>query len=238
MPYAPDYSDYLKFKKLKNQISVDREVDPMKFRLAPTYSFYHPDGMIKTLPVNIFQPGRLYPPTPPVQTVGFTNFWNYAMYKTSYGAATPIITDPATWGTLDNTLLTELMTSSDTTTPCGYGVDGTIIPRKVNAKWNYIALHITGFFTAPSTGSYVFTASSDDGLQFKVNNTLIINKPGFSSSGSGDSSAISLVSGTKYPIEALWTNGTGGSNCCFTQVKINGSSIMPGISFNSLCSPA
>jgi hypothetical protein len=169
-------------------------------------------------------------------TPGFTNFWNYEMYKRDPSDPTePTIDDPTTWGTRNDTMLVELMTTGSGT-PCSYGTDGTIIPRKVDPKWDFIVLHVTGFFTAPSTGTYIFTVASDDGVQFRIGSTLIIDDPGFDTFN-GNSDPIILTSGTKYPIDLLWANGAGGLNCCFTQFSVNGIDQMPGVSFNDQCSP-
>lgn len=236
MPYqTPSASQFIQIKRLQSTQTANVNTDPLKFRVPNRFDGYH-QGIETKFGGNALLSNKFIQPSAPVP--GFTNFWNYEMYKTVSGAPTPVITDPATWGTRNDSLLTELMTSSDATSPCGYGVDGTIIPRKVNQKWDYSVLHVTGFFTAPSSGEYVFETSSDDGMQFKINDTLIINKPGFSSSGGGQSTGITLVENTKYPIELLWTNGTGGSHCCFTHLYVDEVDLMPETLFNSLCSPS
>lgn len=167
----------------------------------------------------------------------YVSFLNFTMYKDGGNhLQTPIISDPTTWGTKNSTLLVELMTSSDSGT-CQYGTDGTIIPRKVNAKWDYINLYVAGFYTAPLTGSYSFKIVSDDGVSMILNGVSIVSDPGYGVAGVRNTARITLTAGTKYPLEILWSNGTGGSNMCITEINVGGINIQASYPFNSACSP-
>jgi hypothetical protein len=172
------------------------------------------------------------------------SYLNYAMYNAkSDHVATPDIDDPGTWGIYDDTLLMALLTSDvddDMGSSCRRSNPGTIIPRKVDGtyNWDYYNLYVTGFYTAPMSGSYVFFIESDDGITIKLNGTTIISHPGYSAGG-GSTSAISLVGGTKYPLEMLWTNGNGGINLCITMITVDGSTeIQDTYPFTHSCSPA
>jgi hypothetical protein len=154
------------------------------------------------------------------------SYLNYAMYvDTGNHLQDPDIADPGTWGVYDVTLLLELLTSDvgdDNGTPCTRSNPNTIIPRKVDDKWNYINLYVTGFYTAPVSGSYTFTFQSDDGITMVLDGSTLIEHKGYSASG-GQTDPISLTSGVKYPLEMLWTNGNGGLNLCITLIEVDGS---------------
>lgn len=171
------------------------------------------------------------------------SYLNYEMYDAKLDhVAEPVIGNTGTWGTRDDTLLMTLLTSDaddDGNSACTRSNPGTIIPRKVNGvyDWDYFNLHVTGFYTAPVTGSYVFTVQSDDGVTIKLNGTAIMTNPGYSASG-GNTSAISLTAGTKYPLEILWSNGSGGINLCITTITVGSTEIQTTYPFVRSCSPA
>jgi hypothetical protein len=64
MPFAPDYSDFLRMKKIQKTFEIDRQVDSTKFRATQPYGGYTPTYRIGYLPPNLFLPGRLYLPAP------------------------------------------------------------------------------------------------------------------------------------------------------------------------------
>lgn len=64
MPFSPDYSDYLRMKRIQKTIDVDSSLDPLKARSTYAYGAYNPNYQIGYLPPNLFLPGRLYPPAP------------------------------------------------------------------------------------------------------------------------------------------------------------------------------
>jgi len=171
----------------------------------------------------------------------YVSFLNFTMYKDSGNhLQTPIISDPTTWGTKNSTLLNELMTTSDTGS-CAYGTDGTIVPRKVNTKWNYINLYVSGFYTAPLTSTtadgYIFKIISDDGVTMKLNGVTVLSEPGYGNSGEYTTDPIYLTAGTKYPLEILWSNGTGGLNMCITEINVDTTNVQSFFPFNDYCSP-
>ena len=52
MPFAPDYSDFLRMKKIQKTFEIDRQVDSRKFRASQPYSEYRPVYKIGFLPKN------------------------------------------------------------------------------------------------------------------------------------------------------------------------------------------
>jgi hypothetical protein len=69
MPYSPDYSDYLKFKRQQSALTTDRQIAERKKRSVVPFSSYNPNYRILSYPPNIFTPSRLIPqenPNPPV----------------------------------------------------------------------------------------------------------------------------------------------------------------------------
>ena len=66
MPFAPDYSDFLRMKRIQKTIDVDSRIDARKTRSTYAFGAYNPTYKIGYLPPNLFLPGRLYPsPAPP-----------------------------------------------------------------------------------------------------------------------------------------------------------------------------
>ena len=169
------------------------------------------------------------------------SYLNYGMYnaKLDHGA-TPVIADPGTWGIYDDTLLLELLTSDigdDNGSPCTRSNPNTIVPRKVDDKWDYFNLYITGYYTAPVSGSYTFTFESDDGITMVLDGNTLIENTGYSIGG-GTTSSIVLTAGVKYPLQMLWTNGTGGLNLCVTLIEVDGTTqIQDTYPFTLSCSP-
>lgn len=171
----------------------------------------------------------------------YTSFLNYTMYDGSATPGTdPILSDPATWGVPDSSRILSLLTSDagdDMGGDCRRTNPATIIPRKVDSLYDYCSLHMTGFYTAPVSGEYSFLVQSDDGITIKLNNTLIMDRSGYGNSG-GSTSPITLVGGTKYPLEMLWSNGSGGLNLCVTQILVDSSDVSGTYPFTASCSPA
>ncbi len=85
-----------------------------------------------------------------------------------------------------------------------------------------IALYFTGYFKAPETGTYVFSETSDDGFQWNLNGTRIIDIPGSGRSGSATTGGIALVANRYYPTSGLWSQGGGPGNLTFTAISIGG----------------
>lgn len=169
------------------------------------------------------------------------SYLNYAMYvDTGDRLQDPDIADPGTWGVYNDILLLELLTSDlgdDGASPCTRSNPNTIIPRKVDNKWDYINLYITGYYTAPVSGSYTFTFQSDDGITMILDGNTLIENTGYSAGG-GTTSSIVMTAGTKYPLQMLWTNGTGGLNLCVTLIELDGiTQIQDTYPFTLSCSP-
>ena len=170
-------------------------------------------------------PEITFPPSP-------YRSWTFEMYdaKLDHGSV-PIITNPATWGTRNDTLLTPLLLTGDNPT-----ADGAVVPFKEDQpEYNYVSLHITGSYIAPANGSYVFTVVSDDGVTIKLGGVTIMSHPTYTAAGTYTSTPITLTKGTKYPIEILWSNGTGGLELTFTDTLVNGTTHYP---FNPQCDSA
>lgn len=66
MPYSPDYSDYVKFKRQQTALAVNRQIDQNKKKLALPFSSYDPAYSILSYPPNIFTPSRLIPQPSPL----------------------------------------------------------------------------------------------------------------------------------------------------------------------------
>ena len=176
------------------------------------------------------------PPLPPFPAGDYVSFLNFTMFVDSGNhLQTPIISDPTTWGTKDSTLLEELITTG---TACLLA-NGTLVPYKVDSKWDYINLYVAGFYTAPLSGSYRFTISSDDGVSIKLNEVIILSQPGYGNPYSESTDAITLTAGRKYPLEILWSNGAGALRLCITATVVNdnGTNIQITYPFNDSCSP-
>jgi chitodextrinase len=101
----------------------------------------------------------------------------------------------------------------------GYIAQFRLDPRTANDGFAFI---YEGYINIPTTGSYTFFSSSDDGSQIFVNNVLVVNHDGTHGCTEKASSAISLSAGT-YPIKVLQFEDGGGE--CLT-VRWQG----PGIS--------
>jgi hypothetical protein len=184
-------------------------------------------------------------PLAPVSGSGgdFVSFLNYTLYDSKLLDPRPevVFEDPATWGTQDNTLLVPLLASNvddDNAGDCRLENPNTIIPRKLTGtyNWDFINLHITGFYTAPVSGSYVFDIDSDDGIVMILNNVTIVDDPGYGG-GSNTSDPIVLVGGTKYPLEILWSNAEGGINLCITGILVDSVDVKDTYPFSASCSP-
>ena len=67
-----------------------------------------------------------------------------------------------------------------------------------------VVLHVTGFITAPTSGRYVFSNSSDDGFVLQINSrTVISDWVDQSATMFNGSGSVSLVARKKYRIE-IW----------------------------------
>lgn len=114
----------------------------------------------------------------------------------------------STWGTRDDTVLSSILSAT-----ANY---------LFSTSTTNVAVYFTGYFKAPETGTYTFTDVSDDGLQWILNGTRLVNKPGSQTSGSATTSEIALVANRYYATSGLWSQGGGPGNLYFTALTIGG----------------
>jgi chitodextrinase len=111
---------------------------------------------------------------------------------------------PANLSTVDQ------ITTSGTLIKTGYIAQFKLDPRTQNDGFAFI---YEGFINIPTTGSYTFYTSSDDGSRLYVNNALVVNNDGTHGCSEKASSVISLSAGT-YPVKAMMFEDGGGE--CLT----------------------
>lgn len=214
---VPDASDYLRMKKLQIQLDVDKNVDARKFRNQNALQSYSPFGRILAYPPNTLLPGRLVTqPTPPAPPPSYIPGLIYEGYSNQMG--TEYIDFPSSWKTRDDTKVGLLNIPGET--------DGEIIPYDdytLDSRYTNIGVHGTGYYLAPVTGSYTFDLTSDDGLQLKIGNTLLVDAGGISNAGEHSTEAITLTAGTYYPFEFYWQNGTGSVQLRLIGIYVDGS---------------
>lgn len=159
-------------------------------------------------------------PTPVSSSVTFTLAvgdstadLTYARYDGgAASSSTPNFENPAGWGTSNPNYAALL---SGTANELFYAEN---TPSEQN-----VAMYFDGFYKAPVSGSYVFTYSSDDGIELYLNGTEIINAPGATAVHTGNSTAITLVANRYYSFRGLWTNGTNTGNLVLNPVTVGGS---------------
>lgn len=130
----------------------------------------------------------------------------------------PTIDDPVgpnAWGTRNDSFLTNILS------PAANVIFDTeaVAPTELN-----VAIYFTGYFKAPETGTYVFSEISDDGFQWNLNGTRLIDIPGSGRSGSATTGGIALVANRYYATSGLWSQGGGPGNLYFTALNIGGAS--------------
>jgi large repetitive protein len=81
-----------------------------------------------------------------------------------------------------------------------------LTPRTQNDNFGFV---FTGFLQIPTTGTYRFYTSSDDGSKLWVNNNLVVNNDGLHGPTEVQSAQISLTAGF-YPIRAEFFEAGGG----------------------------
>ena len=102
-----------------------------------------------------------------------------------------------------------------------------------NNAWNYYTVQWVGYFFAPTTGTYTFFLSSDDGSfmwigdtatsGFTTSNALIKNGGIKNNIMVEVSNTISLTVNTYYPIRIQFSENMGNDNCIFSYVVPGGS---------------
>ncbi len=88
--------------------------------------------------------------------------------------------------------------------------------------WDRFIVRWTGYINVPTTGTYTFGATADDGVILRVNNTEIIS--GWYDSGGAlrTATSITLTAGTPVPIEIWYYENGGGQAISFYYLN-NGS---------------
>lgn len=81
--------------------------------------------------------------------------------------------------------------------------------------WDRFIVHWYGYINVPTTGTYTFGASADDGVIVKIDNTTVIN--GWYDSGGAlrTGTPITLTAGTPVPIEIWYYENGGGQAITF-----------------------
>ena len=89
--------------------------------------------------------------------------------------------------------------------------------------WDRFIVHWYGYINVPTTGTYTFGATADDGVIVKVNNTQIIS--GWYDSGGALRTAtpITLTAGTAVPIEIWYYENGGGQAISFYYLNTSNS---------------
>lgn len=97
-----------------------------------------------------------------------------------------------------------------------YSFAGQQVPPTPSDGQGFVPLYMrwTGYFMAPSTGTYTIGVNSDDGANLYVNGVQLINDlPNGHTAGAdltySHSGTIALTAGTLYPIIVEWQNGNG-----------------------------
>jgi hypothetical protein len=103
------------------------------------------------------------------------------------------------------------------------------------AAYEYVSFRMTGYFRAPLDGEYEFEFESDDGLQVKFNGNVILNNSGWSTTGSGTTSAVTLTAGRYYPLEILYANGSTSYKLLVTSITVDSTDIKDAYPFLDQC---
>jgi hypothetical protein len=64
MPSSPDYSEYVRMKRIQAASQADAAISSTKNRAPKTYASYQPAHKIQSIPFNVFRPARLTPGAP------------------------------------------------------------------------------------------------------------------------------------------------------------------------------
>ncbi len=93
--------------------------------------------------------------------------------------------------------------------------------------WDRFIVRWYGFINVPTTGTYTFGASADDGVIVRINNTEIIS--GWYDSGGAlrTGTPISLTAGTPVPIEIWYYENGGGQSITFWYLNNGSWTVVP-----------
>ena len=104
---------------------------------------------------------------------------------------------------------TPVLTRTDPNVDFTWGADGTAVSPGPGVNATHWSAQWTGTLTAPATGSYTFSLTSDDGSTLSINGNQVIDNGGNHSVQTREGT-ISLVAGQRYPIEVDYFNNTQG----------------------------
>ena len=93
--------------------------------------------------------------------------------------------------------------------------------------WDRFIVHWYGYINVPTTGTYTFGASADDGVIVKIDNTTVIS--GWYDSGGAlrTGTPISLTAGTPVPIEIWYYENGGGQAITFWYLNNSSWTVTP-----------
>ena len=87
---------------------------------------------------------------------------------------------------------------------------------------DYFALKFDGFITLPSSGSYKFYTTSDEGSRLYVNGNQVINNDGVHTSTEKSSVNVTLTGGVPIPISLTYFENTGTEELSVSYEKVGG----------------
>jgi beta-glucosidase len=136
----------------------------------------------------------------------------YAQGAPSASGALPAFTGAFTTQFFNNTTLTGAPVATRTDSSIDFMFGGAspqpgVTATNWSAKW-------TGTLRAPTTGTYQFSLTSDDGSRLFVNNTQVINNF-FNQGSTTRTGSIALTAGQTVPIEIDYFQAGGASNVTF-----------------------
>jgi beta-glucosidase len=110
---------------------------------------------------------------------------------------------------------TPVLTRTDPTVDFTWGQDGTAVSPAPGVPAEHWSSRWTGTLTAPATGTYTFSLTSDDGSTLTIGDTSVVDNGG-NHAVATKSGTIDLVQGQRYPVRLDYFNNTQGD-----QVHLN-----------------
>lgn len=196
MPFAPDYSDYLRLKKLQKQINTDEAISVVKTRAPSAYGSYRPTYRIQYLPPNLFLPGRLYtssgggggaPITIDFNGLDFSKVRSVDLFKSGITAPLTFPSQSVITYNLRNALPANVNTFTiifyaleGTPTVTEIRVDGVVYTNpSVQVKNSYASYTFSDVSMNPSTSTMIVTTAStiSSFVSITFNSSLPIPSP-------------------------------------------------------------